>query len=135
MEQTIVECHDSCESLFEELIEAMRNPECDFGEQLSPAIIKEEYGRFKVWRGNVSAHHDISRRISLDYRLRDSKFYRDKIIRHLNDLSAALNSCKSSNPSGNALASVEHGSWIVNSYEADVINRSPARAWRETAYR
>jgi hypothetical protein len=106
MEQTIVECHDSCEKSFGELIDAMRNPERDFGEQLSLVSIKEEYGRFKVWRGNVGAHHDISRRISLDYRLRDSKIYRDKITRHLNDLSAALNSCKSLNNLSNILTSI-----------------------------
>jgi hypothetical protein len=106
MEQTIVECHDSCENSFKELIDAMKNPERDFGEQLSLASIKEEYGRFKVWRGNVGAHHDISRRISLDYRLRDSKFYRDKIIRHLNDLSAALDNCKSINFCLSILASI-----------------------------
>lgn len=94
MEQTIVECHNRCESSFLNLIDALGNPVRDFGEQLSLAFVKEEYGRFKVWRGNVGAHHSISRRISLDYRLRDSKFYRDKIVHHLHDLSAALNNCK-----------------------------------------
>jgi hypothetical protein len=90
MDLTIFECHDTCERCFEQLIDALQAPKRDFGDQLSLASIKEEYGRFKVWRGNVGAHHDSSRRISLDYRLRDSKFYREKIVHHLIDLSEAL---------------------------------------------
>lgn len=104
MEQTIVECHNICESSFINLIDAMKTPKRHFGEQLSLAFVKEEYGRFKVWRGNVGAHHSVSRRLSLDYRLRESKFYRDKIIRHLNDLSAALGSCKLPNSSTKTFA-------------------------------
>jgi hypothetical protein len=95
MELSIAENHDHCEQAFKELINALQVPERDFGEQLSLASIKEEYGRFKVWRGNVGAHHDPSHRISLDYRLRDSVFYRNKISRHLIDLSEALDQCKS----------------------------------------
>ena len=94
MELSIAEHHDHCEKSFEELIGALQVPERDFGEQLSLASIKEDYGRFKVWRGNVGAHHDPSHRISLDYRLRDSVFYRNKIVRHLKDLSEALDQCK-----------------------------------------
>jgi len=90
MEPTIAECHDSCEKAFEELILAATEPTRDFGDQLTLPSIKEEYGRFKVWRGNVGAQHHSSRRISLDYRLRESKFYRDKIVHHLLDLSEAL---------------------------------------------
>ena len=94
METSIADCHDNCEKSFEELILALQEPERDFGELLTLASIKEEYGRFKVWRGNVGAQHDPSRRISLDYRLRDSAFYRDKIIHHLTDLSEALDQSK-----------------------------------------
>jgi hypothetical protein len=94
METSISECHDNCEKSFEDLILALQEPERDFGEQLTLASIKEDYGRFKVWRGNVGAQHDPSRRISLDYRLRDSTFFRDKIIHHLTDLSEALDQSK-----------------------------------------
>jgi len=94
MESSIAECHDNCEKSFEDLILALQEPERDFGEVLTLAFIKEEYGKFKVWRGNVGAHHDPSRRISLDHRLKDSTFYRDKIIHHLTDLSEALDQSK-----------------------------------------
>jgi len=90
MSLTIFECHDRCEGSFEGLILALTEPTRDFGDQLTLPSIKEEYGRFKVWRGNVGAQHPPIRRISLDYRLRESKFYRDKIIHHLLDLSEAL---------------------------------------------
>ena len=94
MELSIAECHHDCVKSFEDLIDALQEPERDFGEQLSLASVQEQYGRFKVWRGNVGAQHDPLRSISLDYRLRDSKFYRDKIVRHLTDLKETLNSCK-----------------------------------------
>lgn len=44
------------------------------------------------WRGNVGAHHEPTHRIPLDYRLRDSQFYREKIIRLLKDLEETLRS-------------------------------------------
>lgn len=94
MELSIADCHNRCDNSFKELIDALQAPERDFGEKLTLASIREDYGRFKVWRGNTGAHQNPSRRISLDYRLRDSKFYRDKIIRHLLDLTDALNQCE-----------------------------------------
>ena len=57
---------------------------------MSVAAIAEDFGRFKVWRGNVGARHEPFRKISLDFRLRDAAVYRNKIIRHLIDLSDAL---------------------------------------------
>jgi hypothetical protein len=87
---TIVENHDKCVHAFERLLSALQAPARDFGEQLSLAAVREEYGRFRVWRGNVGAQHEAAARISLDYRLREAVFYRDKIVRHLCDLTEAL---------------------------------------------
>jgi hypothetical protein len=94
MDMSIADCHNRCVVSFENLINALKYPVRDFGAQLSLPSIEEQYGRFKVWRGNVGAQHNPSRSISLDYRLRDSKFYRNKITGHLRSLSDTLDSCK-----------------------------------------
>jgi hypothetical protein len=87
---TIFDCHEKCVQAFEGCIAALCNPTRDFSEDISTAYISEEFGRFKVWRGNVGARHDPARKISLDFRLRDAAVYRDKIVNHLLDLSEAL---------------------------------------------
>ncbi|KAI1110321.1 hypothetical protein F5Y14DRAFT_455157 [Nemania sp. NC0429] len=50
--------------------------------------IRDEYTRFKIWCGNVGAHHVGTS--SLDYQLRDSSHIHDHIIRLLQDLKSVL---------------------------------------------
>src|SRR4051794_39618294 len=52
-----------------------------------PAL-QDEYGRLRVWAGNIGAHQ--SGRASLDYRLRDASHIKDQIIRLLDDLQLSL---------------------------------------------
>ncbi|KAM0701562.1 hypothetical protein Q7P35_010470 [Cladosporium inversicolor] len=52
--------------------------------------ISDEYGRFKVWVGNVSAHRPSHSRRSLEYRLRDSSNLRTTVVSLLQDLKSAL---------------------------------------------
>ncbi|KAI1347834.1 hypothetical protein F5Y01DRAFT_232983 [Xylaria sp. FL0043] len=56
-------------------------------DQLSQKV-RDEYTRFKVWSGNIGAHHDGMS--SLDYRLRDSSHIRDHVVRLLQDLESLL---------------------------------------------
>ncbi|KAJ6445032.1 G-patch domain-containingprotein [Purpureocillium lavendulum] len=50
--------------------------------------IKDEQTRFKVWAGNIGAHH--TGMSSLDYRLRDSSHIRTQVIKLLQDLDNLL---------------------------------------------
>ncbi|KAK5626599.1 hypothetical protein RRF57_002314 [Xylaria bambusicola] len=57
-------------------------------EEKSLQKIRDEHTRFKIWSGNIGAHHvGMS---SLDYRLRDSSHIRGQIIRLLQDLRSLL---------------------------------------------
>lgn len=83
---------DQCRESFESLIQSLSAPAQDFGDDLPLSTAEDEFGRFKVWTGNVGAQHDPSKRISLDYRLRDAQFYRDKDFRMLNEMNEILQS-------------------------------------------
>lgn len=50
--------------------------------------VEDEYGRLRVWAGNVSAHRTGRR--SLEYRLRDASNLRTTVSNLLQDLSAIL---------------------------------------------
>lgn len=47
--------------------------------------LANEFARFKIWAGNLSAHRPTGGR-SLEYRLRDSKNLRARVISLLTDL-------------------------------------------------
>ncbi|KAK3720811.1 hypothetical protein LTR37_003474 [Vermiconidia calcicola] len=51
--------------------------------------LQDEYGRFRVWTGNVSAHR--AGRRSLEYRLRDASNLRATVLMLLKDLLQSLN--------------------------------------------
>lgn len=46
-------------------------------------------GRFRVWSGNIGAHH-VSGKASLDYRLRDATYIKTRFVRLLQDLNQLL---------------------------------------------
>ncbi|KAE9982670.1 hypothetical protein BLS_005593 [Venturia inaequalis] len=50
---------------------------------ISPHII-DEFGRFKMWSGNIGAHH--SGHSSLDYHLRDASHIQRRVLELLEDL-------------------------------------------------
>lgn len=73
-------CHAECITAFENLLQALqRNSPGLPGPDLDEAL-QNEFGRYKVWAGNVgAAHQGRTYRISLDYRLKDASFYRDRV--------------------------------------------------------
>lgn len=72
--------HDRCMQSFSSLINSTVNPVRDFGDQVSPKQLSNEFDRYKVWAGNVGARHRGSRYyISLDYRLSEASFYRRQV--------------------------------------------------------
>jgi hypothetical protein len=87
---SIFGCQYQCVQAFENCIKALEHPIRAFNDHISITQVSEDYGRFKVWRGNVGALHPATRRLSLDFRLRDAAIYRDMIVSHLLDLSEAL---------------------------------------------
>ncbi|KAE9975337.1 hypothetical protein EG328_003237 [Venturia inaequalis] len=54
---------------------------------ISPHII-DEFGRFKMWSGNIGAHH--SGHSSLDYHLRDASHIQRRVLELLEDLGQSL---------------------------------------------
>lgn len=80
MTASIAHSHRVCCLAFQDLITTIKNPARSFEEQASPAAAGNEFDRYKVWAGNVGAGHSgRNYRISLDYRLRDASFYKDRV--------------------------------------------------------
>jgi hypothetical protein len=80
MATLISEAHATCYFSFEELIDAIQNPVRDFHEQAPLKQAQEEFEKYKLWAGNVGASHSGKRyEISLDYRLREASFYKEKV--------------------------------------------------------
>ena len=81
-ETLISELHDSCFNSFKQLVEAVRQPIRDFGDQIPPLEVINEFDRYKIWAGNVGAtHRGRKYHISLDYRLSEASFYRQQVGR------------------------------------------------------
>ncbi len=83
---TILHSYSKCNLSFRDRLNILAAPVRNFGDQISTQGVSKEYGRYKVWAGNVGAIHRPEKRISLDYRLRDATFYRDQVIELLDDL-------------------------------------------------
>ncbi|KAH6867876.1 hypothetical protein B0T10DRAFT_569217 [Thelonectria olida] len=84
--------YNHCHHSFNNLPAVAKNPVRSFGDELPLPSIINEYERFKMWSGSVGARHPPPRRISLDHRLRDSQFYRAKLIDMLRRFNCTL--CK-----------------------------------------
>ncbi|KAH6679400.1 hypothetical protein B0J14DRAFT_296811 [Halenospora varia] len=91
MARLISACHAECVQSFEEALATIRNPSHNLtGPRLS-SIVQNESSRYNVWAGNVGApHHGRTYRLSLDYRLKDASFYRDRVVELLLDLESTL---------------------------------------------
>lgn len=80
MTVSISAAHNDCIRYFDKLLEAAQRPSCTLASASFAAVIQTELGRYKVWAGNVgAAHQGRTYRISLDYRLKDASFYRDRV--------------------------------------------------------
>lgn len=82
MEDLISRHHRECYEAFSKLIIDINAPGHRFAEQISPSDVVFQFDRYKLWAGNVGApHHGKNYNISLDYRLREASFYKDKASR------------------------------------------------------
>lgn len=60
----------------------------EFSTQISLLALQDEFGRFRVWAGNVGAHREG--KISLDHRLREASQIQKQVTELLGDLDRAL---------------------------------------------
>ncbi|KAF2147512.1 uncharacterized protein K452DRAFT_262052 [Aplosporella prunicola CBS 121167] len=90
MTSSIFDDCERCLLSFEQLLSLMQEPLRDYGDQLPRTGIIDEFDRFKVWTGSLGADRPPHKRNSLDFRLRDSKFYRDQVSAFLSDLSSTI---------------------------------------------
>ena len=82
---TIAAHVSSCLQAFTALAAALNNEESRFREtEIHPDDIQDEFGRFRIWSGNIGAHR--IGRASLDYRLRDASHIRQRVEFLLQDL-------------------------------------------------
>lgn len=78
---------DACAKSFITLTDTLSNSPI-YSAQVDPNSIENEFGRFKIWTGNVAAHHKGRR--SLEYRLRDADHLKKEIQTVLTDLLSSL---------------------------------------------
>jgi hypothetical protein len=72
--------HRKCYTSFSQLLLAIQQPAHPFREQITLSQASNEFDRYKVWAGNVgAAHGGRNYHISLDYRLREASFYKDRV--------------------------------------------------------
>ncbi|KAK2761691.1 hypothetical protein FQN54_001519 [Arachnomyces sp. PD_36] len=86
--ETIAAEVKNCMQTFSALLVTLNDPGCDFRDQIQPEDVKDEFGRFRIWSGNIGAHK--VGRSSLDYRLRDASHIRKRVVSLLHDLNEIL---------------------------------------------
>lgn len=78
--------HARCYRAFEELLDALQSPSRDYKDQLSTGEVEEEFQKYSIWAGSVgAAHSGKSYQISLDYRLRESSFFKETVSSSVTD--------------------------------------------------
>jgi hypothetical protein len=80
MESKLSDLYHRCHVSFRLLVTALKSPKRDIGSQMPLRDAENEFDKFRLWAGNVGAIHSGDEyNISLDYRLRESPFYRDRV--------------------------------------------------------
>lgn len=77
-----------CRELFGSVCTILSTLDGKYSDQVSLPTVQDEFGRFRIWLGNTSGHR--SGRVSLDYRLRESKSMRQTVVDFLHDLESNL---------------------------------------------
>ncbi|KAH7385867.1 hypothetical protein BKA66DRAFT_582499 [Pyrenochaeta sp. MPI-SDFR-AT-0127] len=78
----------SCLIGFKDTCDNLAKAEGRIKSKLSPGIINDELGRFRLWSGNIGAHR--KGKSSLDYRLREASHIRDRVLQLLQSLESVL---------------------------------------------
>lgn len=87
MDTRLSDLYWRCHQSFESLLAALNPPKRDIGDQLSHKDAESEFDKLRLWARNVGAMYSEEKHmLSLDYRLRESPFYRARIISFMTTL-------------------------------------------------
>ncbi|KAJ4113856.1 hypothetical protein NW765_011463 [Fusarium oxysporum] len=87
---TVNDSYLQCAASFSLLVEVLKISSHGFTGEIPLEGVVNEHARFNVWAGSVGAKHPPHKRISLDYRLRDSNFYTIRVVEILQRLESTL---------------------------------------------
>jgi hypothetical protein len=85
---TIASRYNTCATSFTWLNQLCIKPDYNYAEQVAPSAVQDEFGRFRVWAGNIGAHR--TGRVSLDYRLREASHMYQRVTELLDELNTTL---------------------------------------------
>ena len=94
----ITDWYHSCIATFEKITMGVDSlaPGLDSGsdesKELALQLVQDQIGRFRVWAGNMGAHHPAGSRMSLDYKLKEASHIHDTVVELLEELSTSLES-------------------------------------------
>ncbi|KAF2737056.1 hypothetical protein EJ04DRAFT_431748, partial [Polyplosphaeria fusca] len=80
----------ACAQLFNKLTTTLQDPECQRRSALSHTGVDDQYGRFRIWGGNLGAFQRLPASSSLDHRLRESPKVAEQIHELLEDLQDSI---------------------------------------------
>jgi len=60
--------------------------------ELALQLVQDQIGRFRVWAGNMGAHHPAGSRMSLDYKLKEASHIHAMVVELLEELNTSLES-------------------------------------------
>ena len=76
----LADLYVSCHGSFQSLLSAVRSPKRYIGDQMPHRDVESELDKLILWASNVGAiHSGDSYEMSLDYRLRKSPFYQERV--------------------------------------------------------
>ncbi|KAF8418438.1 hypothetical protein EV426DRAFT_707586 [Tirmania nivea] len=90
--QSIANWYRSCIATFENVTRSVDNlaPNLDSAKALALQLVQDQIGRFRVWAGNMGAHHPARSRMSLDHKLKEASHIHDMVVELLEELNTSL---------------------------------------------
>ncbi|KAF8418442.1 hypothetical protein EV426DRAFT_707592 [Tirmania nivea] len=90
--QFIADWYRSCIATFENVTRSVDNlaPNLDSAKALALQLVQDQIGRFRVWAGNMGAHHPARSRMSLDHKLKEASHIHDMVVELLEELNTSL---------------------------------------------
>jgi hypothetical protein len=85
---TIASRFNTCATSFARLSQLCDKPDYKYGDQVKASEVQDEFGRFRVWAGNIGARR--TGRVSLDYRLREASHMMHRVTDLLDELNSTL---------------------------------------------
>lgn len=94
--QSIADWYHSCIAIFEKVASGVDNLNLQLADDpgghslgaqalAAPQLVRDQLGRFRVWVGNMGAHHRGGR-MSLDYKLEEASHIRSAVTELLEEL-------------------------------------------------